>query len=487
MKFRSYVWVACHICFATLASATDMVTGTSTTFTSYNGVSERCVRITPVPGGRYHASDIEDETSLCAIDLYSDEIAICPKNWSTSAALIVYDISTGRLAGERTKFQEKVCEGGKVAKYVAKDRLARIKITMNQEGASNVFTPSPILYYHLSRYFGFSTAVPIGVWRSIDKDVFLNEVALGGVALSEGRSHLAQNNAGWRTLVDVINDPASYSRPGSFGTAEDILTTDQSQIYGVMYHDRGGDPYGPEINGVSAESDRMAVRYRAFRKTPVLIALSTDAPLSQSIENGMNKGAAALAADAAEIDEVSVNQMAFWMREMSEILLLDFILGQQDRITNIDYTPYYYWLEDGEVRIEPVEKLKPGEGHIPPDAVSIARSEINDNDAGGRDEYDNHTMQSQLLEGLRHFDAGVYSRLYALHSDFRAGGPIHAWLSTSLGLEEDQIEMIVANTIRATEILRSSCLLGTLRFDLDPEHFFATGMDKVDDQFCTRA
>jgi len=486
MKFRFSVTLASSLCLASSLGATDAVTGTTTFFDSYNAITERCVQTTRIPSGTYHADDLEDENSLCRVDLYSEDIAICPKNWSTSAAVVVYDISEGRMAGDRTKFQEKVCPGGKVAKYVAKERIARIKLTMNQANASNVYTPSPILYYHFSRYFDFKTSVPVGVWRSIDKGVFFEEVALSGVALSEGRSHLEQNHTAWTTLVDTINDPESYEKPDSFGHAQDILTADGQKVYGVMYHDRGGDPYGTEINGVSEEFEPTDDRFVGFRETPVFIALTTNAPLSQSIQIGLDTGAAALNTGRAEIDDVSESQMAFWMREMSEILLLDFILAQQDRLTNIDYTPYYYWVEDGEVKNVRAKKKKPGDGEIPADAILIARSEINDNDAGARDEYDNRAMQHRLLEGFRHFDAELYTRLFELNADLQSGGPIFQWLSTSFGLEEDQIEMIVANTLRAKEILRVNCLGRALRFDLDPEHFIATGADTVAEQHCTQ-
>ena len=150
-------------CLATFAGANDQVAGSVTTYQSYNEIAERCVQITPIPGGEYDEDDIEDELSLCGFDFYSEEIAICPKIWSTSAAVAIYDISEGRFAGERTAFQEKVCVGGKVAKYVAKDKLAYLKFTMNQKLASNVFTPSSLLYYHFSRYFDFSTTVPVAV------------------------------------------------------------------------------------------------------------------------------------------------------------------------------------------------------------------------------------------------------------------------------------------------------------------------------------
>ena len=88
--------------------------------------------------------------------------------------------------------------------------------------------------------------------------------------------------------------------------------------------------------------------------------------------------------------DVPAAQMAFWMRELSEIVLLDFIFSQQDRVGNIDFTPYYYWAEDG--RPEAQEGQAPrsrATATCRPARCCIRRTNLNDNDAGGRVQYAN--------------------------------------------------------------------------------------------------
>ena len=80
------------IIIAAPALASDAVRGTETTFGSPNGITERCVRIPPVPGGVYDNDDLEQEAAYCAIDLYAADTALCPKTWSTSPAALVYDL-----------------------------------------------------------------------------------------------------------------------------------------------------------------------------------------------------------------------------------------------------------------------------------------------------------------------------------------------------------------------------------------------------------
>ena len=42
--------------------------------------------------------------------------------------------------------------------------------------------------------------------------------------------------------------------------------------------------------------------------------------------------------------------MIFWMKELTEIVLLDYIFNQQDRVGNIDYVWTWYYQKDGEYK-----------------------------------------------------------------------------------------------------------------------------------------
>ena len=47
--------------------------------------------------------------------------------------------------------------------------------------------------------------------------------------------------------------------------------------------------------------------------------------------------------------DTPLEQVVFWMQDVLEITLLDYVLGQQDRIGNIDYLWRWYWIEDGKL------------------------------------------------------------------------------------------------------------------------------------------
>jgi hypothetical protein len=189
------------------AAATDAVLGDATTFKSPNGLTERCVRITRAPGGVYGAGDDKQEAEYCAIDLYAPGVALCPKTWSTSPGMMVYDISAGAYANDRAGFMRNACAEGKSAKGLARDALAKFKITMNAKGTSGTFSTASLLYYHFSRYLDTSVHVPAAVWRSMDAAEHAAEVASRGLSLSGKTGRM--NHEGWRHLLEAERNPPS--------------------------------------------------------------------------------------------------------------------------------------------------------------------------------------------------------------------------------------------------------------------------------------
>jgi len=449
------------------AEASDSVRGTETTFTSPNGITERCVRIAPMPGAVYSGGDLNDEEDYCEIDLYAPTVALCPKVWSTSPGMMVYDISQGTYAGRRDDFQRNACIEGKAAGNLAHDDLAKFKPTMNQSGTSGTFSPSPLLYYHFSRYFQMEAKVPVAVWRSMDREVHLTEVAEPGRAIS-GHSHSSgMNHRGWEVLVSADQNPDRYS------PTDELFTSDRSQLYGVLLNSPGHRT-GSEINGTRASGWGKG-QNRDFQETPPFLALRSSAPLIEAIAEGLEEGRRnrQIARDLG--DNTTPQQMAYWMREISEIVLMDYIFSQQDRVGNIDFRPYYYWVENGEIERSRTNHHEPADGTVPTDAILLRRTMLNDNDAGGRVAYANFTKSTQMLEKLRHFDAGVYQRLLALDADLQAQGEVFQYVSISFGLTDRQVQQIVSNTRLATAILQDTCTAGEMLFDLSPEEFFLTG------------
>jgi hypothetical protein len=431
---RMLTRTALLIAFAlpTLAFADDSIIGETTAFTSPNGLLEACVRIVPMPGAIYSEADAKAEAAFCAIDLYAATVGLCPKTWSTSPGMVIYDLSDGPYKGNRQGFERNACPEGKEAKAQSAGDLAKFKPTMNARGTSGTFSASPLLYYHLSRFLGADIGVPVAVWRSMDKDMHLSEVARPGLAQS-GHSHSSDmNQAGWRTLVAADADPTAYV------PTSDLFTSDLDAVYGVMVKS-SGDRYNTEVNGTRASGWGKGQNLD-FQETAPFLALRSSAPLDKAIAEGV----AGAIKDKQILKDMGADvhpaQVAYWMSDIANIVLLDFILSQQDRIGNIDYVPHWFWVENGEVKSRKAAKHGDETEPLPEGAVKIKRTHLNDNDAGGRVEYANFAKSTGMLEKLRHFPAGTYRQLMALDADLQAEGPLHAYLHDSFGLATAQFD-----------------------------------------------
>lgn len=448
------------------AIASDQVLGTSTAYTSPNGVAEACVAITPVPGGSYSNHDSKTEAEYCAIDLYAPSIGLCPKIWSTSPGMVVYDLSSGRYANDPASFMHRACSDGKGAEDVTGGKLVKYKPTMNAEGTSGTFSASSLLYYHLSRYLDTTVTVPVAVWRSMDRQAHLDLVANSGLALS---SSARMNHAGWTALANADRNPSSYS------PMDELFTADRSAIYGVFVNSPGH-RYSSEINGTRASGWGKG-QNRDFQKTVPFMALRSEEALIAAIASGLHEGQKDPKIRHDTQGDTSDIQIAFWMRELSEIVVMDYIFSQQDRIGNIDFTPYWVWVEDGEIKSMKVHKHAP-DGRpkgVPESAILLKRTQLNDNDAGGRVAYANFTKSTEMLEKLRHFNGDVYTKLLAMNADFAAKGALYSYFSTSFGLSDRQMTQMVKNTTLAVGILQNTCEQGNLTFDLEPEELLVSG------------
>lgn len=231
----------------------------------------------------------------------------------------------------------------------------------------------------------------------------LGEIALGGVALTENNANLERINTGWHTLVDIINDPSSYIGSDTYGGGpQDLISTDGDTVYGALL-DGSGQSYGPELDR-SIDTPWSVETYDELQMTPTFRALSSDAPLDMAISFGRSQTLGNFPEKQDQAENFSPQQLAFSMHDLSEVLLIDYIMSQKDRLGNIEYKPYFYWLDNGHVMRAEANGRTAGEGKVPEDAVRILRMRLNDSDMGGREEYTNRTELFGMLEKLLWFE-----------------------------------------------------------------------------------
>ena len=452
---------------APVAGASDAVNGDRHTFTSPGGVAESCVALVKMPGGIYSDDDGAAEEALCSIDIYDKNVALCPKLRSTSPGTFVYRIGEGPYAGNQKGFEAEVCPRGKIVVKEADGPPAGFKVTMNARNTSGTFSTASLLYYHFARYLDASIHVPVSVYRSIDRLAHEQRVTARGLAHSAGKKSLRMNHAAWKELDAVEKKPEAYPE------TDEIFTADRTRIYGVMMHVEGK-RYGPEFNG-TRKSGWGEGQNRDFQETAPFLALRSEKPLTEAIAEGLSRASRDPALKKAMRHGVPPQQMAFWMQDLTEITLLDFIFSQQDRIGNIDHVDYWHWNEQGKVRRTKARGDQPPAEIAGLDPVRIKRTWLNDNDAGGKRRYANFTKKTGMLEKIRHYNPETWRRLMALDRDFMEKGLLYGYVRDTFGLTDAQFEQVVTNTHKAAEILRASCRAGNLRFDLDPEMFFLNG------------
>ena len=443
-----------------LAMILCSVSSFAATFQSPNGVTEECRIIPHLAAGKYDIEDSEDEQKLCGIDFYAqNKIALCPKTWSTSPGTMVYDISASNL-NQRDYEAQASCGGSKAGH----EKITKFKQTMNASGTSGTFAASGLLYYHFSRYFDTSVKVPVTVYRSMDRQAHFDRVTNKAFTKNMGKGPM--NKAGWKTLFNAEKTPSTY-RP-----VNELFTADQKQIWGFI-GDLGGTRYGPEINGIRSRwGDAQNLD---FQETPGFLALRSEKPLKEAIAEGLSLGSRDAKIKQAMGPGASDFQVAVWMKELSEIALLDHIFSQQDRIGNIDYKWYVYYT-DSKGRVKS-DKLDDEVSRTRMDSIRFAlkgtagvelvqRTRLIDNDAGAKENYTNFTKRTKMLEKIRHLAPETYKKLIDLDKDFASQGDIFNFVKGQFGLSDTQTKKIAENARDAAAILKSTCKSGKLRFDL---------------------
>ena len=397
--------------------------------------------------------------ALCAIDFASPDVAVCPKNWSTSAAALIYNVKGTAWEGKSAGFEADVCSRGTHAREASAGELAIFKHSMNDRETSGTYAPAALVYDHLSRWLGTQVTVPVAVEQHFPAGWYSRRVVEPGLALAHSHRASKMLVAAWTQLADAIKAPDSYPE------AKELFLADRQTLWGASLLFTGK-RYGPEVNG-TRESGWGSGQNRDFQHTAPFLLLRNPESLataaSQAIEDARRDPTMASALPA----NTQPMQVIWWANEVLEIVVLDYLLGQQDRVGNIDYERRWIWLADGELRSEPAHTDNPPH----PGAHKLSVSWLNDNDAGLRDSYANFARKTEMLVGLRHFNPHLYRRLKDLAADFGSNGPVYSAMANNYHLRSSEFRSVVQRMQEVDAIITRDCQAGRYRFDLDPRYF----------------
>lgn len=413
----------------------------------------QCGIVPLLPGTPADEADRELEKRYCAIDFASSSIAICPKMWSTSPGMLVYDLAGTKWEGDRDNFETEVCARGGHARDQAGATLAMFKNSVNGRETSGTFAPSSLLYYHLSRFLKTRVQVPVAVVAEFPIAIYRQRVVAPGLRFSAESTRLKMLHAGWLEMDLALSDPEVYQ------DRRELFTGDGERLWGVLLKDTGR-RYGAEVNGTRA-SGWGDGQNRDFQKTAPYLALRLDMPLAAAIAAAVTEARVDPAMAKVLPADIAPSQVAWWMAEVSEIVILDSILRQQDRIGNIDYRWRWLWAQDGEIqRSSQRPPLQP--------RAKLRVSWLNDNDAGVRKSYANYAIRTGMLNDWHHMDPGLYRRLQLLARELESGGETASAIRQNYRISAKEAEGVILRARQVAAYLKKRCEQGKLRFDLSP-------------------
>lgn len=419
----------------------DLRGGSRMEIRSSSGLAELCVVPKRWPGAAYSTSDVEKERELCSYNFYTN-VGLCPKLTSTNPAIMILKPNSkhSKQAIDASNCDLKKMDVKTEAKF--------------KQSISCSYTPSILGYYVMSRILGNVGRVPVTVLRTMDRRIH-EALTKKAVTRLAGTGYEIERT--WNVFAKVHLSPQNFPN---------VVDTSLSQIYGGLSDNIKNEEYYSEVNGKGP----YETRYERFTQQPPFLRVANPLPLSQTLPT-------------REFTQVA--QTILQMKDVADLVLLDTLMNQQDRIGNIHYKVYWYYLNPAIPtkldRLKSDAKWVNGAWSIPPaeakamegrQAVLVKEMLLKDNDCGIIKS--NMMRKVNALEQVSHFSKLTYRRFM----DF--AGRIHdptakAFFMQELLFTESDYAVLIANSLKAKEILQTKCRTGQLHFDVDVEEYTPVG------------
>jgi hypothetical protein len=384
--------------------------------------------------GENGSKDIADEQELVRYDFYKvgttsadGAIAICPKNNSTSAAVELFTVPDDTpKSGPETSAQcaTNLKSGKKVAKFKQTDNAF-----------TTTSTAAILGYYHVSRALGDICEIEPGVLRTMDIEQHKHvvkmaaELGIGGTV---------------RKSWNLFN--RYYANPRGSSVARTLFTSDFLQIYGALEKNaRGDEHYAEWLKAGASLSATRAFHNMADSRT-------VQAILGSSGFNQTNV------------------QALVAMRDMSEMILLDYLMAQSDRLTGGNISDYetIYYRDQG--KIKDTRKAD----NVPAGAttVTVKKLIIVDTDAGLLNQ--NVFEQKGYLNQISHMHPKTFARLIDFAQRWKTDPSVKAFFHEECTFSNAQVARFEKYLLNAATVLQSRKDRGQLRLDLSLDDFFET-------------
>src|SRR5713101_1751959 len=355
--------------------------------TAPNGVIELAIRSAIFPGHPeiYSEKDIAKEKELAEIDFYNGktkeglDIVLIPKTYSTSPGLNVHAV----------KLPDGMSHLAYAAAHSTKAHSSNDEIVAKyKQSIPTHFTYSPSIlgYYHLGRFLDTGHVEP-AIVRTMDVSAHKPLADLGKAKA------IGSNNRNQWTQLRALDDGHSN---------QSLYTKDGKQVYGALQVNPSGEQQYPHLSQLAGAG--------AFAASSEFAKVASPHPLGLNYKDPTGK-----------LNQGAVQQIV-QIKDLSDMILMDFILSQADRFSgNMHSEKVYIWIENGALK----HKIKKGDPtkaaeqskDIPPEAVLINRMIMKDNDAGLIS--GNSAKSYHLLDKISHMDPKTYNRLLDLQKELQ--------------------------------------------------------------------
>jgi peptidoglycan hydrolase-like protein with peptidoglycan-binding domain len=387
-----------------------------------NGTVELAIRPAAFPGHPeiYSKKDIEKERELAGIDFYNGktkkgfDVVLIPKTYSTSPGINIHSV---KLPAGTSHLGYAATHTGK-AHSSGDDVIAKYKQSIPTHFT---YSPSILGYYHLSRFLDTGHVEP-AIVRTMD-------VAAHKPLADLGKSKaIGSNNRQQWTELRALDDAHSNST---------LYTEDGKQLYGALQANPTGEQSYPHLSDLGGAG--------AFAASAEFGRVTSSTPLKLNCKD-----------DSGKLNQAAVQQIV-QVKDLSDMVLMDFIMSQADRFSgNMHSQKVYIWIENGALK----HKIKKGDStkaaeqskDIPPEAVLINRMIMKDNDAGLIS--GNSAKSSHLLDKISHMDPKTYNRLLDLQKELQKP-EVAQWYQTELLFTPANFKTMKDNVDQAVEILGS--------------------------------
>lgn len=411
-----------------------------------SGQVESCVVPKHFPGVKYDGDDGEDEEKLCAMSFYKqpgssdpgEAYAVCPKFASTFPGVELHDLDNKN----KQSYETKEC---------LQDSRPTSKEAKFKQSVSCAYTGSILGYYHVSRILGGAGNVPVGVARTMDIREH-KKIADRGAANSSGI-----NNQLWKQLQRMDSNPSF----GSDNDGRNYFTPDLKQIFGALsknptHETQHSDLYRPSEGGSGA-----GISKSSFLNSFLVKRAKTKAAVGTMIKR----------------DFASAVKGILPMKDVGDLMVLDYLFQQQDRWGNAHAVAYDYTATpEGGFKKKKVKD----EGGSPADgAVRVKRILLKDNDCGNR-VGDERSINLQDLKSLGHMSPRTYKGLRYLAAQWKEG-KAQAFLKNEALMDTFDTfgrtsfgDKFGERLVAASDSLTAACKSGQLLLDLSLEDHIAS-------------